>query len=432
MGIFSIFGSILDKFKPGKKAKRRKASKSGPLKGGKNEGKGGFKRAGAGKPTVKAPPKPAAKTTSLKNLGPQASTAKYAEVEAKLNDALKELNATKTRQALNELTKTGTAIEGNARDKEESIENGVQQLERILEQKDYSITSRLASTLINDANILTDPALELAREQGDLVKKIEKALSNKDRRTSKQDVGDLVQLTANLDELIKGKVDAINALSNKLQKALAEKDYHTVAGSSERIAKDTAILSVVYSGKQIELTQETGVSVLASGGDRLANLKKKASELKKAIMERNFLGAMELARNISQSAALVAHPSLSKATGLLEQGDHLRKALKDRNKDACLMLASGVNKASGGFKGQSLDRSKQINDQWEKLQQASREKDYSVLLNTATSIWRETAILSDMVFFRATSLAQQIGRIEAAVKADDFNRALLSIEKIIL
>lgn len=426
MGLLELFSGLFKKKKKkGRKLKDSASSKSAPSKSKSFAAKPGQKSTAklGTKPVGKPAAKPAAKI--------KLDLTKYHEHAKRLEEITAEHNIGRTKSILVELTRTAYALADASTEKEAEMKDATDQLTKAVDQKDPSIAGRHASQLITLGTMMSDPILESAQETVGNAKKIEDHVYHRKPRSAKPDIAKLIERVATVEALINERTTEINQLCNKLNGALQGRDYHTVTSLSEQLSKDAAVLTLMMAGKPIELAQEQGLSVLSSGGDRLTNLKKKSTELKKATMERNYLGAMELARYISQNAALLANPNLAKANSLLEQGEKLKRALKGQDQATALSQMEEIRQTALAFRGQPQDRQKHIQEHTNKLRQEFVAKRPEGVLAAATSIWRETAVLADPTFERALTLAGQLPQIEAAIKAQDLPKALIAIESII-
>lgn len=430
MGLLELFAGLFKKKKKkGRKLKDSASAKVTTTKSKSFAAKPGQKDTAklGSKPGVKTAGKPTAKTAPKIKL----DLTKYHDHAKRLEEITAEHNIGRTKSILVELTRTAYTLADASTEKEAEIKAATDELTKAVDQKDPSIAGRHASQLITLGTMMSDPILGFAQETVGNAKKIEDHVYHRKPRSAKPDIAKLIERVATVEALINERTTEINQLCNKLNGALQGRDYHTVTSLSEQLSKDAAVLTLMTAGKPVELAQEQGLSVLSSGGDRLTNLKKKSTELKKATMERNYLGAMELARYISQNAALLANPNLAKANSLLEQGEKLKRAIKGQDQATALSLLEEIRQTALAFRGQPQDRQKHIQDHTNKLRQEFVAKRPEGVLAAATSIWRETAVLADPTFERALTLAGQLPQIEAAIKAQDLPKALIALESII-
>ncbi len=338
---------------------------------------------------------------------------KYAQLGAQLIRAIGEGNPDLFSQNLDLVLRRVFAFKPIAV-RIEGIGGTVANIQKAILTRDYSFAAHIASTLAQDASLLTDDVVLMSTALLKMGDSLEKAVSANDLMAASRQIQGLITTVEQFDGAASSRADQLFALVNRLDRAVKTRDFALITSLAGILARDATIVAA-FVHEDVALAppplpeDPTLEEMMALLGEQMAT--------------RQFTALATAARLLVYRAGLFSDPVMAQAQQLNQLSRQLRQALLEGKRDVSLALSGNIARSAGVFRGPVLERTNNLLDQCLQLEQATQHRDYAAISNLAARVARTADLLTNSHVARASALVQQATRLDQSIRRFDLTAA---------
>jgi hypothetical protein len=343
---------------------------------------------------------------------------KYAQLGAQLIKAIGEGSAELFKEALDKVLRRAHAFRDIA-DRLDAIPATVSKIQKAILTKDYGYAAQMASTVSQDASLLTDDVVLLSTALIRTADTLGKAVEANDLMSASRQIQGIITTAEQFDKAAASRAEQLMQLVMRLDRAVKTRDFALITSLSGILARDATIVAAF-----VHEDVTPGSSSLPAEHD----LEEMMAFIGEQMATRQFTALGTTARLLVYRAGLFSDPVMAQAVQLNLLSRQLRQALLEGKRDVALALAGNIARSAGIFRGPVLERTNALLDQCLQLEQAAQHKDYAAISNLSARVARTADLLTNLQVSRASQLVQNSTKVEQAIRRFDLAAASIILD----